>query len=54
MVDKLADTKDTSFNYIIMYAGKPSKVIMNNYKTKELYGQIKINILKDTSKLLKI
>jgi hypothetical protein len=53
IVDKITDTKDKQFNYIVMYAGKPSKVIMNNYKTKNLYGTIQVNVSKATSKLLR-
>ena len=53
IVDKITDTKDKQFNYIVMYAGKPSKVIMNNYKTKDLYGTIQVNVSKATSKLLR-
>lgn len=53
IVDKVKDTKDKGFNYILMYSGKPSKVIINNYKTKALYGPISVNLTKDTSKLMR-
>jgi hypothetical protein len=53
IVDKLSDAKDKAFNYILLYSGKPAKVIINNYKTKEMYGPISINLSKDTSKLMR-
>lgn len=53
VVDKVADTKDTNFNYILTYPSKNSKVILNNFKTKENYGAIKESISKETSKLLR-
>lgn len=53
VVDKVKDTSDANFNYIILYSGKPAKVIINNYKTKEMYGSIKVNLTKDTSKLMR-
>jgi len=53
IVDKVADTKNKNFNYILLYTGKPSKVIINNYKTKALYGPISVNLSKDTSKLMR-
>jgi hypothetical protein len=53
VVDKVADTKDTNFNYILTYPSKNSKVILNNFKTKEMYGAIKESISKETTKLLR-
>lgn len=53
IVDKVGNTKDTGFNYILMYAGKPSKVIINNYKTSNMYGPISVNLTKYTSKLMR-
>jgi hypothetical protein len=53
IVEKVSDTKDTSVNYIITYAGKPFKVIINNYKTSNMYGPIKVNVSQNTSKVLR-
>jgi len=53
IVDKLKDANDTNVNYIVMYPGKPSKVIMNKYKTMKEYKQINLNISKATSQLLR-
>lgn len=53
IVDKVKDAKDNTFNYILMYSGKPAKVIINNYKTKDMYGTISVNLTKDTTNLLR-
>lgn len=53
VVEKVKDTKDNNFNYILMYSGKPSKVVIHNYKTKNMYGTISVNLSKDTTQLLR-
>lgn len=52
IVDKVRDTKDTSLNYIIAYNGKNWKVVINNYKTKGMYGPMEVPLAKDTTTLL--
>jgi hypothetical protein len=52
IVEKVSETQDENINYIIM-KGKTAKVIINRFKTHELYGAIKVTLTQDTTAHMK-
>tara|TARA_R110000782_G_scaffold18587_1_gene50994 strand:+ start:156 stop:1208 length:1053 start_codon:yes stop_codon:yes gene_type:complete len=52
IVKTLKETNDTNNNYIVIGSGV-AKLIINNYKTSESYGKIKINLSNELTKIIK-